>query len=116
MPAWAGEAEAEADFLEGFARLFVCLDFTPRRSSSSGMVRTMGRMVASSDTPAQMGTQKCGLPSPSVSFGDIISNFAETLKAATNKQLDALKTLGDASCHSVKMGAGVGFEPTTFRL
>ena len=68
------------------------------------------------ESGAHSGAQKCGFPSPAVSLGGIISQFAETLKAATNKQLDALKTLSDTSCHAVKMGAGVGFEPTTFRL
>ncbi len=65
---------------------------------------------------AQWDTQKCGFPSPAVSLNGIVSQLVAVLNAAGSEQLGTLKALRDISCHEGKLGAGVGFEPTTFRL
>jgi integrase len=83
-----------------------------------GMRAEMAKLpwVCAEDANAQPDAQKSGFKSPTVSLGDIIGQLVAMLKAAGNEQLGTLKTLRDTSGHLVKLGAGVGFEPTTFRL
>ena len=83
-----------------------------------GMRAEMAKVpwVSAADANAQPDAQKSGFPSPAVSLGDIIGQLVAVLKAAGSEQLGTLKALRDISCHEGKLGAGVGFEPTTFRL
>jgi integrase len=87
-------------------------------ASALGMRAEMAKVpwVTAEGANAQPDTQKCGFPSPAVSLGDLIAQFVASLKVAGSEQLEAFKALRDISGHGGKLGAGVGFEPTTFRL
>ena len=83
-----------------------------------GMQAEMAKVpwVVASDANAQPDAQKRGIPRPAVSLNDIMAQLLEAIKAAGSEQLSHLMSPRDISGHSLKLGAGVGFEPTTFRL
>jgi len=83
-----------------------------------GMQAEMAKVpwVIASDANAQPDAQKSGIQRPAMSLHDIMGQLLVAIKAAGSEQLSHLMSLPDHSGHSLKLGAGVGFEPTTFRL
>ena len=68
------------------------------------------------ESNAQWDAQKCGFQGPSVSLSDILGKMLGVLKAAGGEGLSHLMSLRATSGHVLKLGAGAGFEPATFRL
>ena len=65
---------------------------------------------------SQIRSQKSGNRGHSASLADILAQLVETVKLSPGKEVGHALSFSDACVPNPKLGAGVGFEPTTFRL
>ncbi|MGH7997022.1 MAG: tyrosine-type recombinase/integrase [Opitutaceae bacterium] len=65
---------------------------------------------------AQISAQKSEIPGHSQASGGILAKRLSEMKEAGSEELSHLPAFSDALWRLLKLGAGAGFEPATFRL
>jgi len=65
---------------------------------------------------AQRGAQKSAIPGHSPTLGGILAQLIPFMEKASGEELSHMLAFSDAPWRFLKLGAGAGFEPATFRL
>ncbi|HEY4302328.1 MAG TPA: tyrosine-type recombinase/integrase [Candidatus Didemnitutus sp.] len=72
--------------------------------------------ISTAGESAQRSAQKSGNPGHSASLTGILAQLIPFMKEAGSEELSHLPAFSDALWRVLKLGAGAGFEPATFRL
>jgi integrase len=72
--------------------------------------------ISTAGESAQRSAQKSGNPDQSTSLSGILAQLIPFMKEAGSEELSHLPAFSDAPRRLLKLGAGAGFEPASFRL